>query len=151
MKRDDLTQFLVIAFGLYQIGHIVSNIRAAFVYANIGSIMFPAMPPIGGWSVDMVNLYIDMASMDTLNALVSLVFVWGYFKEKPWSLWLGGMTLTLSFYAAILFNLTAYQAGAWTRPNLAVYLFINITYIPVVVLYGRVLRWGYQKSKRQET
>jgi hypothetical protein len=60
-------------------------------------------------------------------------------------LWLGTVMTTLSFYAAILFNLSAYQAGAWVGENLWVYLFINITYIPVAVLWGKVMYWGYKK------
>jgi hypothetical protein len=144
MKRDRLTSILVVCFGLYQLGHMSSNFLAAYLYASRGVIGFPALPPPGGWSPDMVNVYIDMASMDTLNAIASLVFVWAYFKAKPWHLWLGTVTLTLSFYAGILFNLTAFQAGAWVGANLWLYLFINITYIPIAVLWGQVMYWGYK-------
>lgn len=147
MKDNNLTKFLVFAFGLYQVGHILSNIRGAFVFSATGQLAFPALPPPGGWSGDIYNLYIDMATMDTLNALVSLVFVWGYFARKPWRLWLGSVTITLSVYAAILFNLTAYQAGAWTGAHLWPYLLINLTYLPVVALYLQVLRWGWQELR----
>ena len=85
--------------------------------------------------------------MDSINALVSLVFVWGYFTRKPWRLWLGGITVTLSLYAAILFNLTAYQAGAWAGDNLTAYLLINLTYLPVVVLWVQVLRWSFKNLR----
>ena len=147
MKKDRVTQFLVVCFGLYQLGHLLSNIRAAFIFASSGAVAFPAVPPPGGWSADMVHVFMDMASMDTLNALASLVFVWAYFRGKPWHLWLGTITITLSFYAAILFNLSAYQAGAWVGGNLWVYLFINITYIPVVVLWGEVMVTGCRKMQ----
>ncbi len=145
MKRDRLTQLLVVCFGLYQLGHMLSNFVAAYLYATQGVISFPALPPPGGWSQDMVHVYIDMASMDTLNAIASLVFVWAYFKARPWHLWLGTVTLTLSFYAGILFNLTAYQAGAWLGDNLWLYLFINITYIPIAVLWAQVMYQGYKR------
>jgi hypothetical protein len=59
---------------------------------------------------------------------------------------LGTITLTLSVYAAFLFNLSTYQVGAWTGGNLWSYLIINITYIPVVVLFIQVLRWGYHAA-----
>jgi hypothetical protein len=142
MKDNLLTRLLVIAFGLYQLGHILSNIRCALLYLDTGTIAFPALPPPGGWSQDMVHVFVDMASMDTLNAIASLVFVWAYFRHKPWRLWLGTITLTLSVYAAILFNLSAYQAGAWVGDNLWSYVFINVTYLPVLVLYGFVVSWG---------
>lgn len=142
MKDNRLTRFLVIAFGLYQLGHLLSNIRGAFLFFNGGQIGFPALPPPGGWSGDMVNVFSDMAIMDSLNAIASLIFVWAYFKKKPWRLWLGTVTLTLSVYAAILFNLSAYQAGAWAGGNLWSYIFINLTYLPVLLLWGMVYDWG---------
>lgn len=144
MKRDRFTKFLVVCFGLYQLSHMLSNFRAAWLYTTKGVVGFPALPPPGGWSLDMVHVYMDMASMDTLNAIASLVFVWAFFKAKPWHLWLGIVTLTLSFYAGILFNLTAYQAGAWVGGNLWFYLFINITYIPIAVLWVKVMVLGYK-------
>jgi hypothetical protein len=144
MKHNTGTRFLVLSFGLYQACHILFNIRAGIIFTHSGLVGFPALPPAGGWSPDMLNVYIDMALMDTLNALLSLLFVWGYFRRQPWCIWLGTITVTLSFYAAILFNFTACQAGAWAGVNLWVYLFINITYLPVVILWILLLLQGYQ-------
>ena len=144
MKDDRLTKFFVLAFGLYQVGHLLSNLRGAFVFFGRGQLPFPALPPPGGFDSNLISTYLDMAVIDSFNAIISLVFVWGYFTRKPWRLWLGGITITLSVYAAILFNLTAYQAGAWTGDNLISYLLINITYLPVVALWVQVLRWGFK-------
>ena len=146
MKDDKLTKFLVICFGLYQAGHLLTNINGAFLYFGQGLIPFPALPPAGGWSVDMKHVFVSMASMDSLNAIASFVFVWTFFKAKPWRLWLGTITLTLSFYAALLFNFITYQAGAWAGPNLWPYLMVNILYLPVVLLYVKVLGWGISKG-----
>ncbi len=146
MKDNRFTKFLVASFALYQTGHLVSNIIGAFTFFGKGEMPFPALPPPGGFDPHLVNSYIDMAVMDSLNAAASLVFVWGYFRHKPWRLWLGTITLTLSVYAAVLFNLTTFQAGAWMGDNLWKYVFINITYLPVLVLFVLVLRWGYQSA-----
>ena len=144
MKDDRLTKFLVLAFGLYQTGHLLSNLRGAFIFFGRGKLPFPALPPPGGFDPQLVSAYLDMAVMDSSVAVISLVFVWGYFTRKPWRLWLGSMTLTLSFYAGILFNLTAYQAGAWTGDNLILYLLINIGYLPVLILWIQVMRWSFK-------
>ena len=148
MKDDIVTRFLVASFALYQTGHLLSNIVGAFTFFRRGEIPFPALPPPGGFDPQLVSTYVDMAVMDSLNAVASLVFVWGYFSGKPWRLWLGAITLTLSVYAAVLFNLSTYQTGAWMGENLWSYLIINITYIPVVVLYIQVIRWGYHAANR---
>jgi hypothetical protein len=147
MKEDRVTKLLVLAFGLYQTAHLLSNIRGSFVFFGRGELPFPALPPAGGFDPHLIFAYVDMAFMDSFNALVSLVFVWGYFTGKPWRLWLGTITLTLSFYAGILFNLTAYQAGAWAGGNLPWYLLVNITYIPVAVLWVLVMRWGFLRLR----
>jgi hypothetical protein len=144
MRDDRLTKFFVLTFGLYQVGHLLSNLRGAFIFFGRGELPFPAMPPPGGFDPQLVSAYLDMAVMDSTVAVISLVFVWGYFTGKPWRLWLGSMTLTLSFYAGILFNLTVYQAGAWTGDNLILYLLINIIYLPVIVLWVQVLRWSFK-------
>ena len=144
MKDNPANRFLVLSFGLYQLCHILFNIRAGVILARSGVVSFPALPPPGGWSPDMLYVYTDMAIMDTLNALASLIFVWGFFQHKSWHIWLGTITVTLSLYAAILFNLTAFQAGAWAGDNLGAYLFINITYLPVFVLWVIVMVQGYR-------
>ncbi|HKJ26517.1 MAG TPA: hypothetical protein VJ965_02675 [Anaerolineales bacterium] len=144
MKDDKLTRALVLAFGLYQTAHLLSNIRGAFVYFGQGRLPFPALPPAGGFDPHLVTAYVDMAFMDSFNAMVSFVFIWGYFSRKPWRLWLGSITLTLSLYAGILFNLSAYQTGAWSGGNLPGYLLVNLTYIPVAVLWGIVMYWGFK-------
>lgn len=144
MKDDRLTKFLVLAFGLYQVGHLLSNLRGALIFFGRGELPFPALPPPDGFDPHLISAYLDMAVMDSINAVVSLVFVWGYFTGKPRRLWLGSITVTLSVYAAILFNLTAYQAGAWAGDNLTAYLLINIGYLPVIVLWVQVLRWSFK-------
>jgi hypothetical protein len=149
MKDDRTTRLLVLAFGLYQTAHLLSNIRGAFVFFGRGELPFPALPPAGGFNPHLIAAYIDMAAMDSLNALASLVFVWSYFTQKSWRLWLGTITLTLSVYAGILFNLTDYQAGAWAGDNLFAYLLVNVTYLPVFALWLLVLYWGFQSLREK--
>jgi hypothetical protein len=42
--------------------------------------------------------------------------------------------------------LSAYQAEAWVGENLWPYILINITYIPVIALWGMVYYWGVKSS-----
>jgi len=45
-------------------------------------------------------------------------------------------------YAALLFDYATLASGAWTQGNLSGYLFINVTFLPVVWLFGLVCAWG---------
>ena len=38
----------------------------------------------------------------------------------------------------------AYQTGAWVGGNLWSYIFINLTYLPVLGLWGMVYHWGIE-------
>lgn len=44
MKDNRLMRLLVIAFGLYQLGHLWSNIWRVFRFFDSGQIGFPALP-----------------------------------------------------------------------------------------------------------
>ena len=143
MKRPDstLTKALVAWYGLYQLIHIGVNLRGLFQLAR-GGIDFPALPPPAGWTPQVIHFFTGMAGLDLLNAVLTLVFVVGYFRQTRWRWWLGTLTLTISMYAAVLFDYATIASGAWTGVNLPGYLFINVTFLPVVWLFGLVCVWG---------
>jgi len=128
-------------YGLYQLIHIGVNVRGLLQLAR-GGIDFPALPPPGGWTAQVIHFMTGVASLDLLNAFLTLVFVVGYFRRARWRWWLGTLTLTISMYAALLFDYATLASGAWVRGNLGGYLFINVTFLPVVWLFGLVCVWG---------
>jgi hypothetical protein len=132
---------LVVWYGLYQLIHIGVNVRGLLQLAR-GGIDFPAMPPPGGWTVQVIYFFSGMASIDLLNAVLTLVFVIGYFRRTRWHFWLGTLTLAISMYAAVLFDYATVASGAWTGANLPGYLFINVAFLPVVWLFVLVCVWG---------
>lgn len=132
-------RLLVIWYALYQAAHVVVNALALTNFAG-GRSAFPALPPPGGWSPQVVHFFTAMASLDAVNALLSLLFAYAYFRRRPWRGWLGTVVLTVSLYAGILFDYATLASGAWS-PNLAGYLFINITFLPVVILAVLWIWW----------
>jgi len=132
--------WLVAWYAVYQAIHIFVNLRGLAMMGSSGSIDFPAPPPPGGWSEQVITLFIGMASLDALNAVLTLVFAWGFFRGRRWASALGLVVLTISIYAALLFNYATFAAGAWQLPTLGAYLFINIAFLPVVGLSGLLLR-----------
>lgn len=115
-------------YGLYQAGHVVLN--SLYLAGILES--FPPSPP-AGWTTQAVHLFTGMAALDLLNAALSLVFVAGYWRGRPWSVRLGTITLTVSLYAAALFTYGTLASGAWAGHELA-YLWFYLPFIPVVVL-----------------
>lgn len=81
-------------------------------------------------------------ALDLINAIASLGFVWGYRKKKPWRMWLGTLTLTVSVYAAGIYTYWTIASGAWAGDNMAVYLIVNGGFLPVVFLWLLSCYWG---------
>lgn len=132
-------RMLITWYALFQVLHFVVNALALADFAA-GRAAFPALPPPGGWSSQAVHFFTAMAALDAVNALLTLLFVYAYFRRRPWRGWLGTVVLTVSLYAALVFDYTTLASGAWP-PNVAGYLFINITFLPVIALAILWSRW----------
>jgi len=142
--HTSLCRGLVAWYGLFQLAHALHLGRYLL---NPGSPPFEAPPEgwlsqtvafVNGMAVAFVN---GMAVADFLNALLTLVFVFGYFRGRAWSAWLGTLTLTVSIYAAVVFLWGAVESGA-LRGVGSEYLWLNVPFVPVVVLFGAWCYWG---------
>jgi len=134
------SKFLVGWYGLFQAVHILFN---ALYLIRPGTPPFP--PPPEGWLPQTVHLLNGTASADLFNAVLSLVFVYGYFTRAKWRMWLGTLTLTISMYAATVFTYGTIAMGAWSG-NLLGYLRTYIPFIPVVLLFILISIWAAQGS-----
>jgi hypothetical protein len=80
-----------------------------------------------------------MAVADLINAALSLVFVFGFFRGASWCPWLGTVTLTVTVYAAFAFTWGAAMAGA---PALGLsYAWMNVPTVPVLILFVAWSSW----------
>lgn len=136
-----LVKGLVLWYGLYQFIHIFVNVRGLWLLGQ-GGIDFPAPPPPGGWSEQALHFFIAIASLDLINALLTLLFVYGFLRQTRWRWQVGSATLSVSLYAALIFDYATIAGGAWTTANLPAYLFINVTFLPVLWLCG----WMWVRS-----
>lgn len=132
---------LVLWYGVYQALHIAVNVRGVWRMLQHRSLDFPAPPPPGGWSLQTQHFFIGMAFTDLVGSLLALLFVIGYLRHTRWWLGLGTVVLTISLYAALVFNYGTWAAGAWTSSGLWVYTVVNLTFLPVLVLAALIYRW----------
>lgn len=131
------SRLLVAYFGVFQAFHFLLNARYQLVPFSSRPPL-PFAPPPGGWSPQIVHFTSGMAVADLLNAALSLVFVYGYFRRARWSVWLGTVTLTVATYAAFAFTWGAAMSGA---PALGrEYAWMNAPTIPVLLLFAT---WSY--------
>jgi len=105
---------------------------------------FPAPPPETGWPQEVIHLLVGIGVLDMLNAIAAVFFVYAYFRKKDWSFWLGNLTLTVSVYGFFLYVYWTYASGAWSDSNLAAYVFVLISFLPILLLWLFYGIWGIQ-------
>jgi len=133
--NGQLARALVGWYGLYQAVHILVNTRGLCrLYSGL-PVGFPAPAPASGWPVEMVPLFIAIGWADLTGAFLTLVFVRGYFAKKPWQVWTGSVSLTISMYAAFIYNYCTLTSGAWAGANIFAYAFVDITFVPIALLF----------------
>jgi hypothetical protein len=137
--NSTLAKVLVAYYGFIQALHLVGIGRATVVLETTGEMTFPAPPPAGGWSEQAVNFFVGVGAIDALNAILALVFVYGFFRGTRWRGWLGTLTLTIAAYSGLLFAFATLPTGAWAfRP--VEYLVIAVAFAPVLAL---MVAFGY--------
>src|SRR6185369_8848405 len=91
-----IANLLVGYYALYQFVHIFVNVRGLHILMTGGVLDFPAPPPPGGWSPDVVHIGIAIGFADLAGAVIALIFAYGYSCGAPWRIWLGTVALTIS-------------------------------------------------------
>ena len=138
--RDSLIgRALIYWFGLYQAIHVFVNLRALIRFRDDEE-TFPAHPPAEGWEEQVQSFFTGLATLDLVNAILTLVFVREFRRDSHrWPV-LGCVGTSISLYAAILFGYGTRRAGAW-RDHPLPYRVIYLAYVPCVVLFGYFARW----------
>jgi hypothetical protein len=141
--KSTFTSVLVAYCGLIQSVHIIALVRSYSLFRQSGEITFLAQPPPGGWSPQAEHFLISLGAIDFINALLVLVFVYGYFLQARWWYWLGTSTLTVSIITALVYAYGTIASGAWGG-NPVEYLILVFVFIPITILFILFGIWGVQ-------
>jgi len=128
-----LSPFLVAYYGIIQALHFVILTGAMVSFSRTGSLGFPAQPPPDGWSVQTQAFLITTGAIDASNVVLVLIFVYGYFRHRPWCWTFGTISLTVVMYSVVLFTSGTVAASAWTAHPVG-YVSIAVAYIPIFLL-----------------
>ena len=144
-----LVRALVAWYGLYQGTHVLVNTRGLYILHSGGVLDFPAPPPPSGWPAETIHMMVIIGWVDLAGAILALVFVRGHLRRAPWRMWLGTLTLTISVYAAIIYNYWTLASGAWTRENALAFAVVDVGFLPILLLFGIFCRWGMRGVIRE--
>ena len=133
MKNKSFYTILITWFGFIQGLHFLALLRAMIIYSKTALLPFPALPPVNGWSAQAEYFLIGNGIIDALNIILSLTFVYGYFKSKAWAWKAGLISLTILLYSAAIFAYATINADAWSAHPFA-YWSMAILYTPIFIL-----------------
>ena len=136
-----LARLLVAYYGVVEVAHAIALARAGIQLMATGTIGFPAPPPPGGWSTQVVPFLVGTGVVDAVNVVVAFAFVFGYFTKARWRWGLGTVTLTVAAYSAIIFAFGTIASGAWGH-NPVGYLSVAAVFAPVAVLMVLYTTWA---------
>ena len=117
---------LIAYYGILQTIHIIAILTASFLLLRTGEITFLAQPPLGGWSTQARHFLIGLGAVGAVNALLSMLFVYGYFSNRSWWFSPGLMTLTVSVCSAVIYAYGTVASAAWVPGNAASMTFIRM-------------------------
>ena len=148
-KHTRVGKLLVVYYGMLQMLHIIMLVRAAVVFARSDSIGFPALPPTGGWTLQAQHFLIATGLVDALNVGLALLFVYGVFRNKYWSLRLGLVTLTITLYSAVVFVYGTFMSNAWQANPLG-YGLVAVIFFPALILTAVVYYQAFLNSESEK-
>lgn len=140
-------KFLVAYYGMLQVLHILTLLRASVVWIQTGSLGFPAPPPTGGWTSQARHFLIATGMVDAMNVVLAFVFVYGVFRRKAWSVHLGLVTMTITVYSAVVFSYGTWMSHAWSAAPFE-YALVSLLFLPPLVLAGLFYYAVFVKRER---
>ncbi|HEX2866182.1 MAG TPA: hypothetical protein VHO03_04025 [Ignavibacteriales bacterium] len=139
--NSSFIRLLVIWYAVFQMAHLTFLLRAAQLLIENKTFVFPAAPPAGGWQWQAGNFLIAMGVIDSLNILLTMVFIWGFFANSRWRLLIGLLNLGAMMYSAAVFAIGTIADGAWMA-HIIEYSAMTVAFIPVILLFFELLILG---------
>lgn len=123
-------------YGILQGAHLLSLVRAGYLYLTWGSIPFPAPPPDPGWHAQVVPFLLAMGAVDGSAALIGLLTAYQYFVRGNLLLKPLLVSLLIAVTSAGVFTVGTIFSGAWAAHPLQ-YLLLVVLFSPLFpLLYG---------------
>ena len=120
---------LVVLYALHQIGHVAANLQYFFWPV----LKFPPPPASGAWHGQILDFFNGIGVIDTGSALMGLLFVYGYWKRRPWSLWIGLVATAAYASSMLIFAWGLFASETWAN-NLPAQIVVHVSFLPTLFL-----------------
>lgn len=137
--KNTLLEYLVPYYGILQICHLGALTRASMIFMVKEKMVFPASPPAGGWTGQVIPFLLGMGAVDAVAAGLGVFYAWNKMRKQKGVDRLGVISLTAAITSALVFGAGTIASGAWTDHTLE-YVIMLILFTPLLPLYISLLR-----------
>lgn len=126
-------------YGILQLSHLFFLGRAGLILLQTGRVPFPASPPPGGWSSEVLPFLMGMGAADVFAASIGIWFSYSFLiKDKVLPL-SGIISLTIALSSAVVYLVGTIPGGAWVNNPIS-YLIVILAFSPIMPLYLVLVR-----------
>lgn len=141
MKSSTLLRANTAYYGVLQLTHLGVLVRAGMIYLQTGTLPFPASPPTGGWSSQVLPFLFGLGGVDVAAILLGISFaarmlIWDREARN-----LGLLSLTVAFSSAVVFAVGTILTGAWAAQPIEYGLMV-VLFAPLLPLFASLLDAG---------
>lgn len=123
---------------MLQSTHLAALARASVIFLQTGSLPFPASPPAGGWSPQVMPFLFGLGAVDVLAILLGITFAALTLVGSRDVGRLGLLSLTIAISSAVVFAIGTISAAAWSAHPYEYGLMVAL-FAPLLPLYLSLL------------
>jgi hypothetical protein len=126
-------------YGLLQLVHFSFLTWGGYMILRSGKLIFLALPPLEGWSPQVVPFLMGLGLADGIAAGIGVYFAYQGVVKKSWYLNLGLISISIALASAVVFLVGTLASGAW-KENPTEYLSMVVLFSPIPLLYFLLLK-----------
>jgi hypothetical protein len=130
---------LTLYYGLLQTVHLSLLAWGGYIIFRTGRMIFLALPPLEGWSPQVVPFLMGLGIADAFAAGLGIYFAFQAVMNESWRLDLAMVSITIAVTSALVFLVGTLATGAWSH-NLVEYLSMVVLFSPIPLLFFRLSR-----------
>ncbi len=134
LKENKWLRYLIAYYGILQTTHLFFLGRAGIIMQQTGRVPFPASPPLGGWTNEVIPFLMGMAAVDVIAAGLGIYFSYFLIIKNRLKVLAGVISLTIALSSAVVYLIGTLPAGAWVHNPIS-YLIVLAAFAPIIPLY----------------
>lgn len=134
INKNNWLRYLIAYYGILQTTHLFFLGRAGLIMRQSGKVPFPASPPLGGWTDEIIPFLMGMAAVDVIAAGLGIYFSYFLLFKNLRKVLAGVVSLSIALSSAVVYLIGTLSAGAWADNPIS-YLIVATAFAPIIPLF----------------